>query len=625
MFRQTAAIESIMDSWLEHAAPAAHPERTGGPAYGPMAALAMLRLGKRTEEVEGQIRSALDCQATDPDDVRYGCLKDSPDAEKVRDPNFIGFACCSLVPIIKEYPDALSDDLTAAIEAVFRHSLAGHTRRQSYNYSYTNSFLTGCGPLLIIAEEFGSDAQLRHVRADWNEFYRLTTTRGVQERNSDCYISLSMIGLSLVATYSKLPDCVAQAKEVLAAFATEIRFHGNRFPIPARRTYNNVQGTARKQSPIDWYLGDCPEDTEALAPWMGSLNSREEDDDWFHHMGAWIAVADHSFRNLCDPAAFAPGGAPRTITGRYIDQIPFYAYYHPAYSIGAFGESPAGVAIFQHKSDLPVAFSGDEENLGFFGVYAIEADGTVTRHPGGSADTEIKRFGPDFPASRPETRFACHQERNVLLTVIEIEQMRGELQELGLSLRVPDWTGTLIDATGTTIDGDEATLPGDWFFVKLTGALAAIRPLEVYDGPTTIDPGDRPTLYCRLDPETGLTVHLPILRATDGGVCTVRGSQSGGFITMMLAVPDDDEALATIIERVKAIEVTEDLYLDGFLIRDGFAEGERRIAVKTAAWELSLGFDMKLNRITHRRFNGVEFVCPSVLSAIQCGLPELQP
>lgn len=584
-------------------------------------ALALLRLDRNTVLAGKIIQRVVGLQERSETSPDFGNFRHILELEQVGDRNTIFFVNFALLVAVREFPDRLDSTSRQTIEESFplslQNLLAGDAEA---NFSYTNANLgrIACG--LLIAERLEEQVARQHLIGEFFEAVRVNTEWGVAERLSDTYYMVNVIALAMITAYSQSKEAAAQGRSLLDVMIRELRFFGNRQPLPARRTYNQETGVATKFTVLDWLLGDLSATVDEMPTALGRRSPAEPPDETFRTHGGWAAVIEPVLRHLEAQLPSAPRITPRSMEGRLVGTSFYRSYLNERYTLGTISDYPTLNLRHQHVSDMPVGFSGENANLGFTGMYAIDDEGICHSHPG--RHVEVSRESGahhGMPGSgRPAIiRSAAVQHRNIGMVLYDLDGLNAKVREAGILLRVPQFRGILADEQGSILKLESGDISGPWCFLEMPGFFVGVRALS------QVNP------WTRMIEERGfryelsrghLQLFLPLLR-TETPVEIQSDSLSAGIV--LACHSSDHLPRETFVQKTRQWKVEECWDDDRYTYRSGPSDYIRRIRLSLPEASLSLDYDCRLHRTLSRTINGYPVSCPEHLCAISAGGPEL--
>lgn len=597
----------VEERWRERVGPPAsergyHDTFQGSPYY----ALSLLRVGEKVERARKIFGRVLETQVKIKDHPRYGQFKKIYEANDgdVLDGNTTFFVSFALILAVKEYPDLLGDELVEKIkDALSLIPPKEYERRLST--SYTNANIGVIAINFLICDILGDRERFEVCRKHFDDWYRDNTVRGIPERMSRTYYMVDLVGLGLMISYLDDQDALTRAREMLSVFAQEYLFFEDRTGIPTRRT----GAAALARTPTAWVLGavDIP------ASEFGG--------------GSWSAVCELALRNAIDPAMFAMP-APRQMRGHFVDDAGYTSYFHKDFTLGSFDRWPPLAVSRQHPSDIPVAFSGATKNFVSFGGYSIDAKGNLQSHPG------ARRVGTPSRTVLPQLTYLASQHANVCVLLSNIREMACELKEYGWMLRSPRYAGRLYDSNGKRLSGT-GTVDAQWVFLATDEYYAGVYPLTHFD-PTVkhedltkgkyprVKYGEHPLLYASPTPlryefgeEKGLDIFAPNFQA-DPALDVKGNNMPAGAILVLGSAKETD--LDSFRPACLKTTIHDEWYVDGYIIRAGYKDCERRVGIRAPGCELRFAFDYQKDKVVGRWLNGRPITVPSELSTIRFGV-----
>lgn len=555
-------------------------------------ALSLLRLGEKVERARKVYSRVLEAQVTDKSSRRYGEFKLIYEAldDDVLDGNTTFFISLALITAVREYADLLGGELVDRIKCALA-LIPPKTYERDLGVSYTNATVGDLAICLAICDMVGDRERFEVSRRRLDYFYEMHMSRGIPERNSRTYYMVDLVSLGLILTYVSDEHTRVRARELLSIFLQEFLFFEDRQAIPARRTYNQDVGAALSHNAPAWVLGAVEGDGEM-----------EEN--------GWIALCELTLRRVVDPDLFALP-APRQMRGRFVDSAGYTSYFHKDYTLGTFDHWPPLTVGKQHESDIPVAFAGARSNLVYFGAYSRDTEGNIQRHPG------TGKVGMPSRTVLPRLAYAASQHANVCVLLTNITRMATEMTEYGWVLRGLQYDGKLYDADGAELAGT-GTVDAQWVFLATDEYYAGVYPLTHFDLTTRDYLACTPTsLRYEFGEEKGLEIFAPNFRTEEP--IDVKGNNIPAGAVLVLGSAKETE-LDVFRAACLAATIVDEWYVDGWNVRAGYRDCERRVGIRAPGAELRLAFDYLENKVVSRSFNGRELVTPTEISAVRLGV-----
>ncbi len=237
--------------------------------------------------VEKIIPAVLTAQIADPDSPYYGAFKWELEMEAVEDLNAVEFLLFSLIPIILQHEDKLSDSLVADIRESIRMGLF-NIASVDVNFEYTN-IVSKDITNTILGGELLNDPEMAQRGYDKLERWMEFTDRsgGAYEFNSLPYTAVTLDVLHVLQTHTRNESARVNAKILLARFALSAGLHihtpTGRWAGPHSRAYHgsvtgNSGGYRIDRQELESYNRWLA--TSALPNWLGALVEDETLPDW---------------------------------------------------------------------------------------------------------------------------------------------------------------------------------------------------------------------------------------------------------------------------------------------------------------------------------------------------------
>lgn len=599
-----------------------HPVAQDGLQY----VINLLHCGERLEEAERGIRSALGCQITAADDEHFGCFRWYIEDERLVDSNGTFFTCYNLLIIDLYFGEQLTPDLRDAIRTALRRSMS-HFLNKPLRTGGTNVFL-GDNTLGVLLSEMFEGGVAPALRENWQHFYRDTFSRGILERLSSTYYGVCIPLAALAVRWVKDPFIRRVARETLEGMLLEVKFFEGRTPLPARRTYN-AHGEAIDYAFISWVLGDNNMTVASIV-----------ERGWLHSgaVAAWLALESAGVDRQSFPLA-----APRILTGRFGGGGSVYSYFHRDYTLGCFSRHPEQGGRITSPYEMNAGFSGDGDNLGLLGIAFQFEDGAWGGLPGAAElHQTVSAYRKLSPTNRIDFTSVAHQHENIMIWLSDVDGVDCSLRSFGATVRLPQFTGSIVNQKGETLTGEGGTVDDGWIFFMTDRARFAVRPLQRSDDNLfhpvrgTIDwyqlPEDRSVIrpfpgpwHVHPDPATVQVMAAPCRRAGlylpyfkgEEARLVRRDNLSAG----MVVVCDSAEvAAADFIQRCLSIEIEEGWQYDAYLRSETRCGGVRKVSLRTSDLEMALTYDTHHNQVLSRSVNGVEATPPSAAPAVRFGI-----
>jgi len=586
--------------------------------------LALLATDDKLDVARRGIDTALGCQETDPDSRQYGNFRWYVEDERVVDGNGGFFTNYLLLTIHFHYADKLSAEQRGRLKESFRHSLA-HFARPTSNVSYTNAFLGNAACGAIMAEMLADEEALCIVRDNWEQFFRENFTRGICERLSPCYYGVSLPVLALTVGRVRDRRIRRIARETFDVMLQELCFFEQRTPIPARRTYNAC-GEAWNYHFVAWPLGLNP-----MTP--RELQGR----GW---LAGWFLPVWHAFDDAGTPIGPQAQPAPRILEGRFTDDGAVYSYFHPDFTLGSFTRYPEVGAHITSPYEVQAGFSGDGQDLGLIGMAAQFPDGSWTGLPWRD---ELRDAGPDWRSMQRafpiDWQFITHQHENMLIWLADIDRFHADVRSLGAMVRVPQFTGEVLDEAGRPLQGAAGRLDDGWVFLITERARFGIRPLtrltddlarcaagpaswrrlpadpdtvRPYPGPWHVHP-DPSSVQRQAGPSTRFGLYLPSFEGGEPREVCMDNIANG----VVIVAAGRRAAPERFMSYCRNLDIADEWTAEGYVRRSPGSARVRSVTVRAPDVDLRLRYDYALNRVLERSVCGVPCVPPSARSSVR--------
>lgn len=556
-------------------------------------ALALLRTGQKIERARKVVSRILEAQVRDTGHRRCGQFKaiyEALDCD-VLDPNCTFFTCLGLIPIVKEYADVIGEERTGRIMEAF-NLIPSREYKRDLGVSYTNAAIGSLAIRLIICDMLADRERFEVWRRHFDHFYDVNMTRGIPERHSRTYYTVDILALGLLLRYLKDEHVVTRARELLSIFLQEFLFFEDRQAIPARRTYNQNSGNALSHNALAWFLGAFDEGAEE---WRGD---------------GWVSLYESALTGTVDPNMFAMP-APRQMRGRHVDEAGYTSYFHKDFTLGTFDRWPPLTVGKQHESDIPVAFAGATSNLVYFGAYSVDAEGNLQTHPG------TGKVGAPSRTVLPRLTYEASQHANVCVLLTNIKWLATEMKEYGWMLRGLQYEGRLFGSDGAQLSGAGA-VEAQWVFLATDEYFAGVCPLSHFD-PTGGDLLESAPTALRYEfgADKGLDIFAPNFQSEPP--LDVKGNNMPAGAIFVLG-----SAKETGLDSFRAAclntTIHDEWYVDGWNVREGYRDCERRVGISAPGAELRLSFDYLTDRLVSRTYNRRPMLAPTELSTVRLGV-----
>lgn len=237
--------------------------------------------------VEKIIPAVLKAQITDPESPYYGAFKWELEMEAVEDLNAVQFLLFSLIPILLQHEEKLSDSLVADVRESIRMGLF-NIAQVDVNFEYTNIVSKDITNTILGGELLDDPVIARRGYGKLERWMEFTDrSGGAYEFNSLPYTAVTLDVLHVLQTHTRSESARVNAKLLLARFALSAGLHihtpTGRWAGPHSRAYHgsvtgNSGGYRIDRQELDSYKRWL--ETGALPSWLGTLTQDEVLPDW---------------------------------------------------------------------------------------------------------------------------------------------------------------------------------------------------------------------------------------------------------------------------------------------------------------------------------------------------------
>ncbi len=343
----------------------------------------------------------------------------------LRDANGNFFNAAALLPLEAYFSEQLAPETARRLREILKNLypvFAGERNRGSL--TYVNPQLGGTAMCCALAERFALPSFENDV-SEFLNYGNFLLNEGISETLTPTYYGVDLFilcGLLCITHDRRLTDM--SLRLLRERILRQMRFFGERFPVPFRRGYNGMYAVRNTGSLPAWIFG-----------WTKELRLD------YDHISPFLFEKALELFPCIETAAETE--LPRTQETVVFRNCRAASYLDRTFSLGSFNRYPCETIVWQTVNvggsgwqDGPVylTFENARETSGILRLEAVDSDGRLQTHPYAGKFTLEKTFRLfPFRSFPPEPQLRCTQSENRLLCLFQTDRIDAVLRRFGFN------------------------------------------------------------------------------------------------------------------------------------------------------------------------------------------------
>lgn len=383
-------------------------------------ALSLLFDGREVKRADDILKTFLAHAVTPEGDTLWFA-----EEKHLRDRNGNFFNASALIQMEAHFGAILPQETWKELREVLRKL---HPRfveeRAAGSLTYVNPQLGRAAMCCMIAERLNLSAFSGDVK-EFVQYAEFLLKNGVNETLTPAYYEVDVWILFGLLSITENQTLIEYSKRLLnELFLKQLRFFGDRFPVPFRRGYNGHYRAKNTHSLLAYILG-----------WTDSLQL-----DYQHTSPFVCHKALERFPELETDRETV---VPRSLKTTIYKNCAAFTFLTESFSLGSFNQYPCESIVWQTVSTggsgwqdgvVYLTFQNEAESSGILRLEAVDADGNLQTHPFSGDFTLGKAFRLyPFRSFPPEPQVRCRQSDNRLLCLFKTDRIDAVLRRFGFN------------------------------------------------------------------------------------------------------------------------------------------------------------------------------------------------